>query len=324
MTSAFGIVLAALASWSLLLVVSRVILTNTGFDPWIFTFLQMMAGGLFLMLVSGRPRGFGPLLRDPITWIYGMLRVATAAFFTAALLHTSAANAAFLALLSVPTAAIVVWGVMGRRPRPCELPGHFLILLGLLALAGSLEDGFRNPALVFMILSELCVVASTLIAEVHPVNQTEDRRQRAALTGAMLLASACVMLLCAVGIGAMAQISPGVVAFFPGDLAWIRDPWTVLDPGLWLAAGLVGVLLRGPSMLLALKAIHRVETTNYLAGMAALPLTAVLFEAAAASVGWLDPITVWTWSTAFGLIMIVGSLAVVTARAYAPVTPPKA
>jgi len=149
MTSAVGIVLAALASWSLLLVVSRVILTNTGFDPWIFTFLQMMAGGLFLMLVSGRPRGFGPLL---------------------------------------------------------------------------------------------------------------------------------------------------------------------LDPGLWLAAGLVGVLLRGPSMFLALKAIHRVKTTNYLAGMAALPLTAILFEAGAASVGWLDPIPVWTWSTAFGVIAILGSLAVIAGR----------
>ena len=37
----------------------------------------MMAGWLFLMLVSGRPRGFRELLRDPITWIYGVLRVAT-------------------------------------------------------------------------------------------------------------------------------------------------------------------------------------------------------------------------------------------------------
>lgn len=252
------------------------------------------------------------------------MRVATAAFFTAALLHTSAANAAFLAILSVPTAAIVVWGVMGRRPRPWELPGHLLILVGLLALAASLEDGFRNLALVFMILSEFCVVVSTLIAELHPVNQTEDRRQRVALPGAMLFASASVMLLCAVVVGGLAQVTPGIVVFIPGDLAWIRDPWTLLDPGLWLAAGLVGVLLRGPSMFLALKAIHRVKTTNYLAGMAALPLTAILFEAAAASVGWLDPITVWTWSTGFGVIMILGSLAVVAARAYAPVTPSKA
>lgn len=67
MTSAVGIVLAALASWSLLLVVSRVFLVSSGFDPWIFTFPQMMAGGLFLMLASGQPRGVGPLLRDPIT-----------------------------------------------------------------------------------------------------------------------------------------------------------------------------------------------------------------------------------------------------------------
>jgi len=314
MTSSVAIVLAALASWSLLLVLSRVILTNYGFDPWVFTFLQMMAGGAFLILVSGQPRGLGPLLRNPITCIYGGLRVATAAFFTAALLHTSAANAAFLAILSVPTAAVLVWGVMGRRPQPWELPGHLLILVGLLALAGSLEGGFRNPALVLMILSELCVVTSTLIAELHPMNQTEDRRQRAALTGAMLLASACMMLLSAVGIGLLAQIFPGVAAFIPGNLAWVSDPGSVFDPGLWLAAGLVGVLLRGPSMFLALKAIHRVKTANYLTGMAALPLTAMLFEAAASGLGWIEPAAVWTASTAFGVIMILGSLAVVVAR----------
>jgi len=146
------------------------------------------------------------------------------------------------------------------------------------------------------------------------MNQTEDRRQRAALTGAMLLASACMMLLSAVGIGLLAQISPGVAAFIPGNLAWVSDPGSVFDLGLWLAAGLVGVLLRGPSMFLALKAIHRVKTANYLSGMAALPLTAMLFEAAASGLGWIEPVVVWTASTAFGVIMILGSLAVVVAR----------
>jgi len=289
-----GIVLAALTSWSLLLVISRVLLIQFELDPWLFTFIQMMAGGLMLIAISGQPRGLWPLFVDPLTWVYGVLRVATAAFFTAALLYTSAANAAFLAILSVPTSALIVWGALGRQPKTWELPGHALILLGLVALAASLEGGFRNPALMLMILSELCVVISTLIAERHPMNQTEDRRQRAALTGAMLVASAVVMLALALVAG---QNASGA-----------------FDPHLWLLAILVGVLLRGPSMYLALMAIHRVKTTNYLAGMAALPLTAMLFEWMAAQAGLIPPLPLWTSATAFGAVMIAGSLAVIAGR----------
>ncbi len=316
MSSPILIVATALLSWSALLVASRIILVNTGLDPWLFTFIQMMAGGAVLMLVSGRPKGVWRTLRDPVTWLYGVLRVATAAFFTAALLHTTAANAAFLAILSVPTSVLVLWLVMSRVPRIGELPGHLMILAGMVALAVTLEDGFRNPALVFMILSELCVVFSTLIAELHPMNQTDDRRQRAALTGAMLLASALVMLLAATGLGALAQIWPGVARVVPGELAWISDPLMVLDPMLWGAAILVGIGLRGPSMFPAMRAIHRVKTSNYLAGMAALPLTSMILETGAAQAGWLAPISVLTWSTGFGAVMILGSLAVLAARAW--------
>ncbi|MEM8576698.1 MAG: translation-associated GTPase [Pseudomonadota bacterium] len=292
--AAAGIVLAALTLWSLLLVVSRVLLVQFALDPWLFTFIQMMVGGAVLIAVSGQPRGLWALFGAPLTWIYGVLRVATAAFFTAALLYTSAANAAFLAILSVPTSALIVWGAMGRRPALWEAPGHAAILAGLVALAASLENGFRNPALVLMILSELCVVISTLIAERHPMNQTEDRRQRAALTGAMLVASAVVMLAVAAVAG-----QGGGGAF---------------DPVLWGLAALVGAALRGPAMYLALLAIHRVKTTNYLAGMAALPLTALLFERAAAWMGLLAPAPLWTGATAFGGVMILGSLAVIAGR----------
>ncbi|MEM7721115.1 MAG: EamA family transporter [Pseudomonadota bacterium] len=314
-SSSILIVLAALSSWSLLLVVSRIVLVNFGLDPWLFTFIQMMAGGVFLIAVSGRPKGVWRTLGDPMTWLYGVLRVATAAFFTAALLYTTATNAAFLAILSVPTSMLVIWILQSHRPNAWELPGHLLILVGLFALGATLDGGFRNPAMVFMILSELCVVFSTLIAELHPMNQTEDRRQRAALTGTMLLASACMMLLVAMLAGLLAQGAPAFAAFLPANLAWIDDPRVLLDPMLWVSAILVGILLRGPSMFLALLAIHRVKTTNYLAAMAALPLSSLLFELGAFQVGWLGPVSVWTLSTAFGVLMILGSLVVILARA---------
>ncbi len=307
-------VLAALCSWSVLLVASRILLLTYGLDPWLFTFIQMMAGGLFLIFTSGHFRGLGGKLRDKWVWIYGMLRVLTAAFFTAALIHTSAANAAFLAILSVPTSVLLVWAFLRRAPSPWELPGHGLIFLGLTLIASVMEDGWRNPAIVLMILSELCVVCSTLIAELHPQNQTEDVRQRAGLTGIMLLASAFVMLALAAGLGGLAQIIPAIAARLPGQIIWIEDPAVLLDSVLWISAVLVGILLRGPSMFLALGAIYRVGTANYLAAMAALPLVSLMLEALAVRLGILDSSPVWTLITLFGCIMVTGSLVVIWAR----------
>ena len=308
------LVLAALTGWSLLLVVSRVILVNLGLDPWLFTFIQMMASGVFLLFIAGKGQMTGLLLRDGSVWIYGMLRVLTAAFFTAALLYTSAANAAFMSILSVPTSVLFLWLVLSRIPKRWEIPGHVIIVCGLLLLATQLEDGWRNPAILLMILSELCVVGSTVIAELHPTNNTQDWRQRAGLTGLMLLASAAVMFVAAIALGVFTLIAPVIATWVPGQIGWMDNPAQALDPVLWLSATLVGVLLRGPSMFLALAAINAVRTENYLAGLAALPLTALLFEAAASHAGWLPQVSIWTLTTAFGGVMVFGSLWVVAAR----------
>ena len=305
---------ASLLSWAVLLVASRVTLLAFQLDPWLFTFIQMMAGGAFLVAIGARGSGLTKALRDPYTWVYGALRVATAGFFTAALVHTSVANAAFLGIVSMPISIVVVWVVLSRKPSRRELPGHAVIILGLALLAQNLEGGWRNPAIILMILSELCVVTSTLIGELHPLNQTDDPRQRAGLTGIMLLASAFFMLLAALCLSIVAQWLPAVRDSVSGSLAWIGNPALVVDTRLWAWAALVGVLLRGPSLFLSLKAIHQVRTENYIAAMAALPFLSLALEAVAVALGLLEPTTAAVPATLYGAMMMLGSLGVLRAR----------
>lgn len=309
---------ASLASWALLLVTSRAVLTLTGLEPWIFTLIQMMVAGVFLLVVTGGFGGQKSALRDPYIWLYGVLRVATAALFTAALLHTSAANAAFLGVVSVPMSVLLLWLSVGRQTGCRELPGHGVILLGLVLLAQSLEGGWANPAITLMILSEICVVLSTVIAEFHPMNQGDSVRQRAQLTGIMLLASACVMLSALGGLVALARWLPGAEQLLPQSLGLIDTPLALLDAQLWIAACAVGVLLRGPSLYLALAAIRAVKTENYLAGMAALPFLSLGFETLAYLAGILPPVTSAGQSLLFGLIIASGSLLVLFARSRRP------
>ncbi|ABG32215.1 translation-associated GTPase [Roseobacter denitrificans] len=313
MSSPF-IIVVALFSWATLLVVSRVVLLRFGLDPWLFTFIQMMAGGAFLLAVSGRSIRAWGLLRDPVIWVYGVLRVATAAFFTASLIYTTAANAAFLSILSVPTSVVLLWFIAARRPQAGEFPGHFLVLLGMVLLTSQLDGAWRNPAVLLMIASELCVVLSTFIAEKHPVNQTRNPRARAGLTGVMLLVSSFVMLLCALTAGAALSQIPLLGTTMLSGPIWLTDPLVVLNPVLWVSAILVGVALRGPSMFVALAAIHRVRTENYLAGMAALPLVSLALEKAATGLGLLDPVPLDGPTTLCGVVMVTGSLLVIWSR----------
>lgn len=316
-SSSLTVLVSALFGWALVLVVSRMLLIGFGFDPWLFTLIQMLTGGIFLIAVAGRGPAVGGALRNPWTWVYGTLRIVTAALFTAALVHISTANAAFLAVTSVPISAVMLWLVLSRRPLRQELPGHALIVGGLVLLVFTLDGGWHNPAILLMAGSEICVVATTAIAELHPLNRTNDMRQRASLTGVMLLASALVMLASALGLAFAATWLPGLRELVPVSLPWLADPALALDPFLWILAAAVGIALRGPSMFFSLKAIYLVRTENYLAAMATLPFMCMLLESIAYAAGWLPPVTLASPTTAFGLIMTLGSLAVLWGRSRA-------
>lgn len=307
-------ILLALFSWSILLVVSRTILVETGLDPWLFTFLQMMAGGLILMILGGWRQIGLSALKDPFTWGFGVLRVLTAAFFTAALVHTTAANASFVGIIVVPLSMAVLFACGFRQPTLRELPGQLIVLTGLWVVVTGLEGGFANPALVYMVLSEICVILATLISELHPMNQTEDMRQRAGLTGVMLFAASICMLGGAIALSLLGAALPTLAEALPAAPEWIGTPSLLLDPTLWIAAILVGALLRGTSQFLSLRAVYRVGTENYLAGIAALPFMSLGLEFLFFQLGLIDRF-VFAWQTVLGgIIMTSGSLLVLFSR----------
>ena len=94
----------------------------------------------------------------------------------------------------------------------------------------------------------------------------------------------------------------------------MANPALALDLRLWVSAVLVGILLRGPSLYLSLKAIHRVRTENYIAAMAALALLSLAFELAAATLVLLELPAALTSTTLIGAMMVLGSLFVLWGR----------
>jgi len=306
--------LATMVSWAFLIVISKGLLLAYTLDPWIFTIIQLMFGGLFLIAISRKLGATMEALKSPYTWAYGIARVLSAACFTASLLYISAANAGFFGLVSVPFSALVFAVLFFRLPSILEIPGHIIIILGVALLISTLEGTYSNPAVYLMVFSEFAVVASVVIAEFHPQNQGDDLQERASLSGVMLVASALIMLISLAGLS----------LFTDGPATQSATDWTsnlplidltqVWSPTMWLAAIAVGITLRGVSMFLSMQAINLVGSQNYVATIAALPFTSLLFELIADKADYLpqavpNPVTILA-----GVIMTAGSLGILWAR----------
>ena len=295
--------------WALLLVASRVILVRFDLDPWSFAFVQLMAGGIVLIARStgGEPADWSSLRRVR-TWLYGALRVASTAAYTAALVHATVTHTGMLGTNKVVLGVVGASLAFGRRPVGRELGGHLAILAGIGLLATTrLDGGARNPAVALVLLSDLAVVASSLIAEAHPDNNADNPAVRLRFSGTVLLITAGLFLVFRL---LQEGVASGSAGFGVGSGA-----------AVWIAGLLVGVALRGPAMHCSLKAIRLAGADVYLMVAPSLVVAGLAFETIATALGLLDRATFGAADLALLCLIACGVGWVVTARRSASAAP---
>ncbi|MEM9565554.1 MAG: EamA family transporter [Actinomycetota bacterium] len=303
---------ASVALWALLLVVSRIVLVTWDVDPWSFTFVQLIAGGVVSIVAStavvgGEASGEAveaadwSSLRRVRTWLYGSFRVTTAAAFTAALAHTTVTYAGLLGTINLVLGVIGAAIVYGRWPGRGEYVGLALVAAGIaLLVATRLDGGLRNPAVALMLVSELAVVGAALVAESHPDNAGESRTVRLRFSGVVLVLTASLFLALR-----LAQQAIG-----GGPLGATIDT----SPSMWIAGIVVGVTLRGPAMYTALNATRLVGAEVYLMVTASLAFAGLLLETAAGALGVVDRPTFDAIDGLLLAIIACGAVSVFAAR----------
>ncbi|MEC8585789.1 MAG: hypothetical protein VXY81_14485, partial [Pseudomonadota bacterium] len=100
------------------------------------------------MLADGEPAEFVRAGGRPLTWLFGLSRVTSAACFTAALVYVSLVEASLLGLMSVTGATLMAWPLRGGRPGRAEFVCHTILVGGVVSLALLVEDGWRNPTVL--------------------------------------------------------------------------------------------------------------------------------------------------------------------------------
>lgn len=291
-------------SWAMLLVASHLAIARYALEPFLFSTIQLFSGGLVLILLSRHPLDWRDFLLDYHTILYGVARVGTGAFFTAALVHIAASSAAMLGIFNVTIGMTLLFMLHRKLPSMAELPGHGLILGGFLTLCWQLEDGFSNPAILFMLASEVCVVISSIVAERHPRNQGDNPGQRAYLTGVLLTTSGFLTVLGALAINFISLALVGDSGFTDVGAALSA----VFQPDVWIFGALIGVLLRGPVVYFSLRAVQLAGAQSYLAFSALLPFLSLGLEHLLSASGHQLASITRPEQVATGLIMTLGSL----------------
>ncbi|MGO1118304.1 hypothetical protein ACTL6U_06355 [Rhodovibrionaceae bacterium A322] len=294
MPTTWSVTAGAVISWALLSVISRILLLQFQLDPWSFSFLQLVTGGLLLLALSGG-RGLAVAsFRRPMTWVLGGLRVLSASIYTAVLAWLSVLEAGTVGAMSIPLVALAAWWGLGQRPARGEALGHGLILLAIGLLFLGLERELQGPVLLFMLLNALSQVLISILAERHPDNISDKPGTRLAFTGAVLLVTAGVFL---------------VVRFWQGQVESLE--W---DGALLLWGALIGVTLRAPAMFLAFWSVRLIGARNYMAAVAFLPITGMVFEQMAWAAGLIGQSRFHPQTLALSLGVLAGSFVIFLAR----------
>lgn len=259
----FLLLVVNMLTWALLLVANRLALLQFHADAYAMTCWQLAFGGLALIVLSPGRKIPWRQFSLPLNWLYGFLRVLTGVSWTASLLYISSPQSGILSQSGMPLAALLAIFFLGRPPHKTEWIGHAFLLAGVLLMSWHLPGGFSNPAVWLMLASEIASISSSIVAEKHPDNQTNDGWAHLRFTGVLLLITSALFLV----------FPPLIGLVIPFDMPFLSLEnffgWPTLISGF-----LIGVLFRGPAMVLTLRSIKLAGVETYF--LAASSLTFIL------------------------------------------------
>ena len=289
--------------WSLLLVSNRIALTSFDIDPYAMTCWQLVFGGVSLVLLAPGRRIPWRQFTLPINWAYGVLRVLTGVTWTASLLYISAPESGILSQTGMPMAALAATFILGRTPGRSEWLGHAILISGAVWMAWHLPDGFSNPAVLLMLASEVTAIASTVLAELHPDNQIKDTRAHLRFTGVLLLITASVFLIVP---SFIELISPVPIPYI--STAGLFGTETLL------AGLLIGVLFRGPAMVLSLRSVKVAGIEKYILSTTILPFVLLALEMLASRFDLTPPPTHDSVFWISSLLVMIGIIQITVSK----------
>lgn len=304
MSTGFAIALGTAALWALYLVISRHVVGAAGLDPWAYTLVQVLTGGIVLLWLGRRAPADWRGLLTPWMIGYGMLRVWITGMSSAALVYLVATQSTLLSTMNVLLGAAAAWLVHRIAAPRNERLALVLLAAGLAVMTIFLSPTAAYAGALWLLASESGVVVAALAVERHPRNRSEDIAERSRFAGDTLIVTSLVL----------------IIAWSVAGLIGITgSPWDIGarafgDPMLWAWGVGVGLVFRGPGQWFTFYALRVAGTQGYLIALTLMPLFTIGFEFAGAGVGWTTAPALSRGEWAGATIIGAASLWLMTAR----------
>lgn len=277
MPRAFTIALATAALWAVYLVVTRFVVARAGLDPWAYTLVQLLVGGLVILWIGRTAPGDWRSLFTPWMVSYGVLRVGITGASSAALAWLTVTQSTLLSTTNVLMGALAALVVHRLAPPRGEGPALAALALGLVILVACLQPAAAYWGALWLLASESGVVVAALAVERHPRNRSDDIAVRSRFTAETLIITSMVLIVAWSAVGA---------------LGLSRSPWDGAgnafgNPMLWLWGIAAGLLFRAPGQWLTFYTLRHAGTQAYLIALMLMPAFAIAIELAAGAAGWV-------------------------------------
>jgi drug/metabolite transporter (DMT)-like permease len=278
MRRAFLIALATALLWALYLVVTRFVVSRAGLDPWAYTLVQLLAGGVFISWLGRKAPGNWRALFTPWMVGYGILRVGVTGASSAALAWLVVTQSTLLSTANVLMGALAALLVHHIVPPRLERIALAILAAGIVVLVACLQPDTAYRGALWLLASETGVVVAALAVEKHPRNRSDDIADRSRFTAETLIITSIVLI---------------VAWSLAGALGLAHSPWD-LDgnafghPLLWLWGIGTGLVFRGPGQWLTFYTLRHAGTQAYLIALMLMPAFAVAIEIGAARLGLVD------------------------------------
>ncbi len=272
----------------------------------VFILYSMVIAAIGLLLVTGLGEGWKRVVLHPLSWLVGASTIGLEITFCLTVGKIAPAESSLIVRSAIPFSILAGWTFFGRRPSRLAWVGFVIVLAGLGILVGILDLQRQSMGLVYGLLTGLLIVSRSFSGEFHPWNRSARTvHEKLRITGLIVLVTAVFGLVLAATTAALVaagHINPSEAVPAPADFRHL--------PTFGLALVVGGALFTAMNYL-QFSSVVKIQTENFIATSAFMPLVTFALQEMAATLGVLTPSPFdWRLLPAMALV-IAGVIAVI-------------
>ena len=287
-------------------VLSRYAVTVLNANTAIYACLSFLCASVVLIVIAGPGYGGMETLKEPRTWLYGVLQITMSVIeiFVYSLITTTEANLLFRAavLITIPAA----WFFFNRKPIASDWIGSGIIAAGLLYIAMTLPEDIRAIAVTSVIALSIVFTIKAFVMETHSTaSEHSPIKDRCRVTGYVLLVSSMCFILLFIGMAYAKQFMPIEQQALFSSLPSAAD---FKDVNTIVFSVFVGVFVLAAGMYYYFYSTKLAKAEGYMIAACLLPIFTLVMEYLASWMGYLDISTISTGDLIAGAAITLGAL----------------